>query len=456
MYLRILLQILLDMKKLYNSEQLYKRAITFMPGGVSSPVRAGKNILDFPIYIVRGEGPYIYDADGNKYIDMCCCWGANIAGHAHPWIIQSVSDTLKNGLHFGACHPLEIEVAEYIIKANGRIDMVRFVNSGTEATMSAIRLARAYTGRTLIVKFEGCYHGHSDYFLVKAGSGVAHIPESTSPGIPSESISTTIVLPFNDEGALERVFTEHGEKIACVIVEGIPANYGIIPPTSSFYKKISELTEKYGALLVIDEVITGFRIGMGGATHLYNLNPDIVCFGKIIGGGMPVGAYGGRKDIMENVAPAGNVYQAGTLSGNPLALAAGKAQLGIIQQDNTFYFTLQNRTSILAEEIKDIFCKKGIPATVIWFTGMLWIGFGIESPPCSADDLKRMDIDAYKTFYRAVVLNCTDDPLVPPLYLPPSPYEVLFLTIAHDDSVIEQIVTRFKRGAESFLNKSRV
>jgi len=435
------------------SEELYRSACELMPGGVSSPVRAGSNLWKHPIYIVRGEGPIIYDVDGNRYIDMCCCWGANICGHAHPEVVKHATEYIERGLHFGACHPLEIDMAQKIITMYGKIEMVRFVNSGTEATMSAIRVARAHTRRKKIIKFDGCYHGHYDGFLVKAGSGVSYLPEASSDGIPSETISNTLVLPLNDTHQFNQYMERYGYEVAAVIIEGIPANMGIIPLDTDFVHNIRKQCSKYGALMILDEVITGFRIGRGGASSLYNVVPDIVCFGKIIGGGLPVGAYASTKQIMGNVAPLGTVYQAGTLSGNPIALASGISQLTIIERTPDFYDILWKRTKYIADTLTDAFNSKGYPGVVISYPGMLWIGFGIPHPPKNASEVRNMDTQMFKLVFNYLIGISENKGEICGVYLPPSPYEVLFTTISHTDSIIEEVASKIRDAFAQSLDK---
>ncbi len=430
------------MKGHENSKHLYEEAIKLMPGGVSSPVRACKGLLPHPLYFVKGKGPFLYDADGNRFIDLCCVWGANIIGHSHPSVVKNVRETVRKGLHFGSCHPFEIQLSKKIIEMYGGIEQVRFVNSGTEATMSAIRLARAVTSRSLILKFEGCYHGHADYFLVKAGSGVAYLPQATSPGIPDKILSSTRVLPLNDIDSLEKLFRKEGERIACAIIEPIPANMGIIPPSIDFLTRLRQLCTEYGALLILDEVITGFRVARGGASAILHLKGDIICFGKVTGGGMPVGAYASSSAIMSHVAPAGTVYQAGTLSGNPVALSAGISQLTVIDGISDFYTTLKNNTLFLGSEIHNILQEKGINATVIYdYTGMLWIGFGLTHKPRNSDDIRKVNMALFRSFYLHM-LNSG-------IYMPPSPYEVLFLTIAHSRPILEYICKSVRKWEPS-------
>ena len=330
-----------------NSERLFARAQKHIPGGVNSPVRAFRGVGGSPLFITRGQGSRIYDADGNEYIDYVGSWGPLLLGHAHPEIVSAVAEALAAGTSFGAPTEREIELAELISEIVPSIEMVRLVNSGTEATMSAIRVARGFTGRDLIVKFEGCYHGHVDSLLVKAGSGVATLGLPDSPGVPKSFSDTTIALPFNAPDALDEAFRAHGEHIAAVIVEPVVGNMGCVPPAPGFLQNLRETTARYGALLILDEVMTGFRVALGGAQQLYGIRPDLTTLGKVIGGGLPIGAYGGRADIMSRVAPAGPIYQAGTLSGNPLAVAAGLAMLRHLKSHPETYAQLDARTATI-------------------------------------------------------------------------------------------------------------
>jgi glutamate-1-semialdehyde 2,1-aminomutase len=319
----------IHMERQEKSTHLFKKASKYLPGGVDSPVRAFKAVGGLPRFIEKGKGSLIYDVDGNKYIDYVCSWGPLILGHSNREVSRALIQAVKNGTSFGACTELEITLAEMIISSMPSIEMIRFVNSGTEAAMSAIRLARAFTGRDKIIKFAGCYHGHSDSLLVSAGSGVATLGIPDSPGVPEPIANETLIATYNDITSVERLFNRYGKEVAAIIVEPVAANMGVVLPAAGFLDKLRKLTAENGALLIFDEVITGFRLGLGGAQQLYGIKPDLTCLGKIIGGGLPVGAYGGRREIMKMVAPSGNVYQAGTLSGNPLAMTAGIETLSI-------------------------------------------------------------------------------------------------------------------------------
>ena len=321
---------------LTSSEGLFQRALKVIPGGVNSPVRACKSVGAEPIFIDRAEGCEIFDADGNRFVDYIGSWGPMILGHRHPAVIEAIARVLKRGTSFGAPLDLEIRLAELVIDAFPSVEMIRMVNSGTEAAMSAVRLARAATGRSVVIKFDGCYHGHADTLLVAAGSGVATLGIPGSPGVPETVAQHTLSLPYNDIDAITQVMTEKGDKIACIIVEPVAGNMGLVAPKKDFLETLKEFSEKYGSILIFDEVMTGFRVALGGAQALYGISPDLTCFGKIIGGGLPVGAYGGNRKIMSHIAPQGSVYQAGTLSGNPIAMAAGIATLEQIKKDG-FY-----------------------------------------------------------------------------------------------------------------------
>ena len=343
-----------------QSRYLFEKARTYIPGGVNSPVRAGKAVGMDPPFISRAKGCLLWDAEGNEYIDYVCSWGPMILGHAHPEIVHSLEKGIRRGTSYGAPTELEVEMAEVIVEMVPSMEMVRMVNSGTEATMSAVRLARGYTGREKIVKFDGCYHGHADSLLVSAGSGVATLGIPGSPGVPRDLARHTISLPFNDLAPLEQAFEKFGDEIAAVIIEPIPGNMGVIIPDELFLRGLRKITLDHGALLIFDEVMSGFRVAPGGAQGLYTIDPDLTCLGKIIGGGLPVGAYGGKKEIMRNVAPEGDIYQAGTLSGNPLAMAAGLATLKLLKQDN-IYKDLEDKGSMLFSGLEKAAEDAGVP-----------------------------------------------------------------------------------------------
>ena len=413
--------------KRMRSELYFNRAKEVIPGGVNSPVRACKAVKSNPIFFERGEGPYLIDADGNRYIDYVCSWGPLILGHAHPNVIAEVYFASKRGTSFGAPTWLEVEMAETIRKCIPSMEKVRLVNSGTEATMSALRLARAYTGRKKIIKFDGCYHGHADSLLVKAGSGLATFGIPASPGVPEELTAHTISLPFNDERAVSEAFEKHGSEIACVILEPVPANMGVVPPKEGFLKFLREITEKYGALLIFDEVITGFRLGLGGAQEKFGIKPDLTCLGKIIGGGLPVGAYGGRADIMSLVAPEGPVYQAGTLSGNPIAVSAGLATIRELMKPGA-YERLEILSQMLEEGLKEILKELALPYQVVRCASMLTLFF-TDKPVTNFSEAQACDTEKFARFWQGMVERG--------VYLPPSQFEAWFVSLAHSEREIE-------------------
>lgn len=414
------------MKRL-RSELYFDRAKRVIPGGVNSPVRACKAVKSNPVFFERGEGAYLIDADGNRYVDYVCSWGPLILGHAHPNVIAEVYFASKRGTSFGAPTWLEVEMAELIRQCISSMEKVRLVNSGTEATMSALRLARAYTGRKKIVKFDGCYHGHADSLLVKAGSGLATFGIPASPGVPEELTSHTISLPFNDEKAVSEAFEKYGSEIACVILEPVPANMGVIPPREGFLQFLREITAKYGALLIFDEVITGFRLGLGGAQEKFRIKPDLTCLGKIIGGGLPVGAYGGRADIMSLVAPEGPVYQAGTLSGNPIAVSAGLATIRELMKPGA-YERLEALSQSLEEGIKEILKELSLPYQVVRCASMLTLFF-TDKPVTNFSEALTCDTEKFARFWQGMLERG--------VYLPPSQFEAWFVSLAHGEREIE-------------------
>jgi glutamate-1-semialdehyde 2,1-aminomutase len=410
-----------------KSQSLYKRALNIIPGGVNSPVRACKSVGADPLFIKRGEGCMIYDADGNRYIDYIGSWGPLILGHRHPAVIEAIISVLERGTSFGAPTDLEIQLAQLVIDAVDSVDVVRMVNSGTEATMSAIRLARGATGRDIVIKFDGCYHGHADTLLVAAGSGVATLGIPGSPGVPEAVAQHTISLPFNDKDAIEKVMDEKGDKIACVIVEPVAGNMGMVPPANGFLETLRELTQKHGAVLIFDEVMTGFRVAYGGAQSLYGIVPDLTCFGKVMGGGLPVGAYGGKKDIMSQIAPQGTVYQAGTLSGNPIAMTAGIATLEQLKKDG-FYESLEKRSSRLVAGMANAAQRAGVAARVGHVGSMLGMFFTDRDVACF-EDAKTCDLELFSSFYKGMRQQG--------VYIAPSQFEALFISTAHADEHID-------------------
>ncbi|PIU49870.1 MAG: glutamate-1-semialdehyde-2,1-aminomutase [Desulfobacterales bacterium CG07_land_8_20_14_0_80_52_14] len=418
-----------------RSRQLFHNAQKCIPGGVNSPVRACKAVGSDPVFIDRAIGCLIFDADGNRYIDYVGSWGPMILGHRHSAVISAIRTILERGTSFGAPTDLEVELAEQIIEAVPSIEMVRMVNSGTEATMSAIRLARGFTGRDKILKFDGCYHGHADALLVEAGSGVATLGIPGSPGVPQSFVAHTLSLPYNDPQRFRETLRQHGDQIACVIVEPVAGNMGLVSPQPGFLETLREETHKTGSLLIFDEVMTGFRVAYGGAQALYGITPDLTTLGKIIGGGMPVGAYGGRRDIMEHIAPQGPVYQAGTLSGNPVAMTAGIATLKEIQNPG-FYDALEEKSRYLAQGLKQAADAAGIPVYIDRVGSMMGMFF-TKGPVTCFSEAKTSDLDRFKHYYNAM--------LDKGIYLAPSQFEALFISSAHN---IEHIDETIRAAAE--------
>jgi glutamate-1-semialdehyde 2,1-aminomutase len=407
-----------------RSEAVFERAQKVIPGGVNSPVRAYRGVGGHPPFIARGEGARLFDIDGNEYIDYVGSWGPLLLGHCHPAIMDAVRRALENGSSFGAPTEQEVEMAEAIRDAVPSMEMVRLVNSGTEATMSAIRVARGFTGRDLTVKFEGCYHGHVDSLLVKAGSGLATLGIADTPGVPQSFVDTTLALPFNSVDAVEAAFRTHGEQIASVIVEPVVGNMGCVPPQPGFLKALGEITARHGALLILDEVMTGFRVAFGGAQDRYGIRPDMTTLGKVIGGGLPIGAYGGRADIMRRVAPAGPIYQAGTLSGNPLAVAAGLAMLRHLKAHPEIYDELESKSAAVAEAAP--------PGITVNRVGSMFTWFFTDQPVTDYDSAKRSDTARFAAFHRAM--------LEQGIYLPPSQFEAAFVSAAHTAEDIRKTV----------------
>lgn len=422
--------------KTEKSENLFSRAKGLIPGGVNSPVRAFKAVERTPLFIERGEGCKIFDVDGNEFIDYVLSWGPMILGHAHPQVTEVIVNWSKKGTSFGTPTPPEVELAGLIVNAIPSVEMIRMVNSGTEATMSAIRLARGYTGRDLIIKFAGCYHGHADGLLVKAGSGATTLGIPDSPGVPSDYARNTITLPFNNIEAVNRVMGERGKDIACIIVEPVAGNMGVIPPKDNFLGGLRELTHRHGSLLIFDEVMTGFRVSYGGAQALYGIDPDITCLGKIIGGGLPVGAYGGKKEIMEKIAPSGPIYQAGTLSGNPLAMSAGIETLKFLSREGVYEY-LDRLSDQLVRGIQDAAADAGIPVFISRVGSMLCIFFTRE-PVVDYDTAKQADTSLFAKFYNLM--------LTEGIYLPPSQFEALFLSTAHKEEDIEKTIQAARKA----------
>ena len=413
-----------------RSQDLFARAARLIPGGVNSPVRAFRAVGCAPLFIARAEGDRIWDADGNSYLDYVGSWGPLILGHAHPAVVEAIRDAAGRGSTYGAPTESEIELAELIAEAMPSIEMIRFTSSGTEATMSAIRVARAFTGRDRIIKFDGCYHGHADMLLAKAGSGIATLGLPDSMGVPAATVENTMVVPYNDLRAVAEVFSKVPDQVAAIIVEPIAANMGVVPPAPGFLEGLQTLARQNGALLVFDEVITGFRVGLGGAQNLYGIRPDLTCLGKIIGGGLPVGAYGGRRDIMSMIAPSGPVYQAGTLSGNPLAMAAGIATLKILRDSNP-YAEIDLRTETLTLGLADAARRSGVETT-IQRAGSLFTTFFTSQPVTDYATARTSDAKAYAAFFRRMLDSG--------IYLAPSQFEAAFVSTAHSDSGVDETI----------------
>ncbi len=413
-----------------KSAEIFERGKKILPGGVDSPVRAFRAVGGTPLVIDRAEGARLYDVDGREYIDYVCSWGALILGHAHPDVVRAVAEQAKLGTSYGMTSPLEIELAEQIAKALRSIERMRFVSSGTEATMSAIRLARGFTKRDLILKFEGGYHGHSDSFLVEAGSGLATLGISSSPGVPDALAKLTLNAPYNDAGAVEKIFKQHAGKIAAVIVEPVAANMGVVAPARGFLERLRELTKRDGALLILDEVITGFRSAYGGAQKLFGIEPDLTTMGKIIGGGLPVAAYGGRAEIMQMVAPLGPVYQAGTLSGNPLAMRAGLATLPKLAAVG-FYDELNRKSARLTEGLRAALEDNGVAGSVNAVGSLMTLFFASE-PVKDYGGAKKSDTGVYAAFFREMLERG--------VFIAPSQFEALFVSAAHSDADIEKTI----------------
>jgi glutamate-1-semialdehyde 2,1-aminomutase len=418
-----------------NSE-LFERARTLMPGGVSSPVRAFKAVGGEPIIVSRAQGSRLWDVEGKEYIDFLMSWGPLILGHAHPAVVSALQEQARKGLSYGLTNEHEITLAKLVVSAMPSVEMVRFVSSGTEATMSAIRLARGYTKRKYVVKFDGCYHGHADSLLVSAGSGVATLGIPGTPGVPEEIASLTLVIPYNNTEALEEVFRKYGEEIACVIVEPVAGNMGVVLPKPGFLESIREITRRYGALVICDEVITNFRLSKGGAQELLGRDPDITCMGKILGGGMPLGAYGGRKEIMQMIAPEGPVYQAGTLSGNPLSVVAGIATLTELFRLNP-YEELERLTNRLTSGISEILTEKGIPHRINQIASMFTLFF-TEEEVYDYETAKKSDRELFGRFFRSLLKEG--------VLIPPAQFEAWFLSTAHTEEDIDLALERIERA----------
>lgn len=424
------------MRNNHRSLELLGRAASLMPGGVNSPVRAFTSVGLPPPFIVRGHGCTIIDEDGNEFIDYVGSWGPLILGHAHPEVLESLRETMRLGTSFGAPTRREVELAELITQAVPSMEMVRLVNSGTEATMSAVRLARGWTRRDCIIKFAGCYHGHSDSLLAKAGSGAATFGVPDSMGVPQSVVAQTVVLPYNDLEAVRGFLEEHPKSVAAIIVEPVAGNMGVVPPEKGFLQGLREVCTRDGALLIFDEVMTGFRVAFGGAQALYGVKPDITCLGKIIGGGLPCAAFGASKGIMELLAPVGGVYQAGTLSGNPLAVTAGLTTLHILQRDNP-YQMLEKRSQQLHNGIEAVFSEKGVPHTVNRVGSMLSVFFR-PGPVASYADALKSNRELFQSFFARMIDQG--------IYLAPSPFEAWFVGVAHTKDVIDMTIEAARKS----------
>ena len=414
-----------------RSEQLFQDAQKHIPGGVNSPVRAFKGVGGTPVFFKSGKGAYLIDEDGKDYIDYVGSWGPMILGHAHEGVLNAVRDSLDNGLGFGAPTSIEIEMADKVCEIMPSMELVRMVSSGTEATMSAIRLARGYTGRDKIVKFEGCYHGHSDSLLVKAGSGMLTLGEPSSPGVPTSLAEHTITLDYNDIDSVRKAFEEVGDQIACIIVEPVAGNMNCIPPVAGFLEGLREVCDQYGTVLIFDEVMTGFLVALGGAQSVYNVKPDLTTLGKVIGGGLPVGAFGGKREIMECIAPLGAVYQAGTLSGNPLAMAAGLTMLTEISKPD-FYEQLAAKVEFLTEGLQAAAMANGIPFTTSRVGGMFGLFFTEQEQVTSFAESMKCDAEKFGRFFHGMLNEG--------VYLAPSAFEAGFISAAHTQEDIEATI----------------
>ena len=424
------------MRSFENSKKLYQEAVKLIPGGVNSPVRAFQAVGNFPIFVKEGNGSHIIDVDNNEYVDFICSWGPLILGHKPQAVTEALKEAINTGTTFGIPTEIENEMAKFICENVPSVEMVRMVSSGTEATMSALRLARAYTKRDKIVKFEGCYHGHADHLLIKAGSGALTLGVPSTPGVPESIANNTLNARYNDLISVEALFKQFPEQIAAVIVEPIAGNMGLVPPKAGFLTGLRELCTKYGALLIFDEVISGFRASIGGAQKLYGITPDLTCLGKIIGGGLPVGAYGGKKEIMSQVAPAGPVYQAGTLSGNPLAMAAGLALLNQLK-DEEIYTKLERLTSLLALGLKQAADEAGVKVSINYLGSLLTVFFTESLVECY-EQAQSSNTAQFKVFFQSM--------LEQGYYLPPSQFECWFVSAAHTEEDINGAVKAAKRA----------
>ncbi|GAB4131207.1 MAG: glutamate-1-semialdehyde 2,1-aminomutase [Bacteroidia bacterium] len=422
-----------------TSEALFEKAKNYFPGGVNSPVRAFRSVGGTPLFIEKGKGSKITDADGNEFIDYCCSWGPLILGHANDSVVNAVKKSVEKGSSFGAPTALENELAELILKNNPFIQKIRFVSSGTEAVMSAIRLARGFTGKNKILKFEGCYHGHSDALLVKAGSGLVTFGNTSSAGVPEAYVNETIVVPLNNKAAVEEAFDRFGKDLACVIIEPVPANNGLLLQDKEYLDFLRDITRRHHTLLIFDEVISGFRVGFTGAAGYYNIQPDIITYGKIIGGGLPVGAYGASKNIMSCISPEGNVYQAGTLSGNPVAMSAGIAQLTECLKTG-FYEELERKCNLLADALRTYAKEKNYTLRVFTIGSIFWIAFTDEEKIQTAEAINPESMQYFRKMYHALLERG--------IYLGPSGYEVGFISAAHSTEDLQKTISAFREALD--------
>ena len=425
------------MTKHPRSEQLYERACRVIPGGVNSPVRAFKAVGGTPLFVQRGEGQHLVDADGRKYLDLVNSWGALILGHAHPAVVGAITEMARSGTTFGAPCAGEVELAERIVASYPGLEQVRFVSSGTEAVMSAIRVARAFTTRDLIVKFSGCYHGHADHLLVAAGSGLATFGTPSSAGVPKAFTECTRVLPLDDEAAVDELFSREGSRIAAVIIEPVPANHGLLLQRREFLQKLRDVTRKHGSLLIFDEVISGFRLARGGVAELVGIVPDMATFGKVIGGGMPVGAFGGNRQIMQRLAPLGDTYQAGTLSGNPVAMAAGITTLDIMIRESGWE-RLEQISAQVERSLLPVLKEASFPIHFVRAGSLFWMSFHDAAAPRSAESMSPQAVQRYGALFHAMLERG--------VYLPPSAYEACFLSLAHTNADIDQLTRALRES----------
>lgn len=428
------------MRSIEKSKQAFKEASNYFPGGVNSPVRAFKNVGGDPLFIKKGAGSHIYDIDGNEYIDYVLSWGPLILGHADPKVVSDLQAAVSNGTSYGAPTELETELAKKIQSIVPSMEMMRMVSSGTEATMSAIRVARGVTKRDKIVKFIGNYHGHSDSLLVDAGSGVATFDINTSPGVPKSLAYDTLTSPYNDVDTIKQIFAKHGDEIACIIVEPVAGNMGVIPGTKAFLQTLRDLTQQYGSILIFDEVMSGFRAAYHGAQQLYGIKPDMTTLGKVVGGGLPVGVFGGRRDIMEQVAPAGPIYHAGTLSGNPLAMTGGISTLNQLTPE--MYEQMSYKVDRLAKGIEEAAKAHHVPV-VVHHVGTMWSYFFNQGPVNNFADVQKSDMDFFAKFFRALLENG--------VYAAPSEYETNFMSSKHTDEEIDQTIAAFNQAFDAAL-----